>query len=299
MNKNLPTPSISVPINANRDNPQKESKYKQAIMCLLSAFFLLLSVCQSASAESSQNSFSEVIYSLPEGDWYPVHYKGKTSIDKIEGCSEHEGLFIELLDEVFNKRLGVDLNCHPRPWKRAQANVKRGVADFLITVPTEDRLKYSVKSKQPIFQLFMHVYTYADHPLIENIKNIKTVQDIVRLGLIPVTNRGNGWHKENIDSYGASTHYVNLDEDIIKFLAAKRADIMIDAAITTNYKIKKLGLSSKLEFTEVRFGPLNFHILMSKKAKAVRLMPAIDAAIKSMIDRGVLEKTTQKYLFMK
>jgi len=91
---------------------------------------------------------------------------------------------------------------------------------------------------------------------------------------------------------------VSLEKDIIKFLAAKRADIVIDAAITTNYKIKQLGLSSKIEFTEVRFGPVDFHLLMSKKSQAIKLMPAIDEAMQSMVDEGKLEKINQKYLLM-
>ena len=298
MNKKLVIPLVSVSVNVKGRSAQKRSVYNLSVIGLVFTVLSLFSVCQSVYAESSQDSFSEVTYSLPEGDWYPIQHKSKTSIDNIGNCAGYEGLYFELLDELFNKQLSIDINCHLLPWKRAQAHVKRGLADFLITVATDERLEYAVKSKQPIFQLYMHVYTYVDHPLIESIKNIKTVQDIVRLGLIPVTNRGNGWHKENIDAYGVPTHYVSLEKDIIKFLAAKRADIVIDAAITTNYKIKQLGLSSKIEFTEVRFGPVDFHLLMSKKSPAIKLMPAIDEAMQSMIDKGKLEKINQKYLLM-
>jgi hypothetical protein len=37
---------------------------------------------------------------------------------------------------------------------------------------------------------------------------------------------------------------------------------------------------------------------MSKKSPAIKLMPAIDEAIKSMVDEGKLATINQKYLLM-
>lgn len=262
----------------------------------LSIFALFVS-WQFAQASDHTESLTEVTYSFADADWYPIFYNTKASTEK-RGCLEYEGLFLELLDEMFNNRLKIELQCQTFPWKRAQFNVKNGLADFIVTVPTEPRLKYAIKSKQPIFQLYMHVYSYSDHPLINEIKAIKTVKDIVDLKLVTVTNLGNGWHKENIEVYGIPTYYTKNDEHMLKFLAAKRADIIIDAAIPTNYNIKKLGLSSQIDFTEVRFGPLNFHLLMSKQSKASMLMPAIDETIQSMTQEGYIEQITEKYLLL-
>lgn len=265
---------------------------------ILLSIFALSVFWQPVRAENKIEAITEVTYSFSDADWYPIFYKPNRNAGNSSGCRDYEGLFIELLDEIFNKRLNIDVQCKTFPWKRAQLNVKTGQDDFLITVPTEPRLKYAVKSKQPIFQLHMHVYTYSGHPLIDEIKNIKTLEDIVDLDLVTVTNLGNGWHKQFIEAHGIPTHYTQDDEHILKFLAAKRADIIIDAKTPTNYNIKRLGLSSQIEFTDVTFGPLDFYLLMSKKSKATMLMPAIDETIQALTLEGYLERVTEKYMLL-
>jgi ABC-type amino acid transport substrate-binding protein len=79
-------------------------------------------------------------------------------------------------------------------------------------------------------------------------------------------------------------------------LAAKRADIVIDAVIPTNYLIKKLGLRSKIELTKARFGPLNFHILLGKKSRYRGLLPEINKAVDTLIQNGTLERLNEKYM---
>lgn len=64
----------------------------------------------------------------------------------------------------------------------------------------------------------MGLYTYKDHPKLDEIKQIKEVIDIKKLNLKPISNLGNGWHKQNIDIYGIKTLYVKEDENIIQVL---------------------------------------------------------------------------------
>ena len=258
------------------------------IIHVIIVFFILFSQCifvaQTLAEEHS------ITYALGDGDWHPFVYKDENGI-----CG-YEGLFIEILYEIFTNRMKMNLHCNGLPWKRAQGYVEEGKADFLLTVPTERRLEYSIQSDEPLFQLYMHVYTYKDHEKLEEIKNIKNAEDILRLGLIPVSNRGNGWHEENIDSYGIKTHYIREDEHIVKFLAAKRADIIIDAVIPLNYYIKKLGLVSEIELTDVKFGPVDFHLLLSKKSNYIELMSEFNEVIKTLKDDGTLDKMANKYM---
>lgn len=234
-----------------------------------------------------------ITYAFGSGDWVPIIYSDSNSE------SGFNGLYVEILDEIFINRLKMDLNYEAYPWKRTQRRVEKGDSDFLLTVATDERLKYTEKSIKPLFQLYMHIYTYKGHNQLGKIKEIKTPKDILKLDLTPVSNLGNGWHKENIDSFGIPTLYVKEDANIAMLLAAKRADIMIEAVIPMNNEIKKLGLSSEIVLTDVKFGPVDFYLLMSKKSDYLDLMPEINRVILEIIKDGTLDRLTRKYSVLK
>ena len=244
------------------------------------AFAVLLFFSQSVFAE-----FPKTIHFVcPE--WKPMFFSEGEKI---------KGLYTEYLETIFKKNMNIKVKYSIVPWKRAQLYVEKGGADLILTVPTKKRLKFSIKNVKPIYQMYLHIYTYKNHKQINQIRKIKSAKDILKLDLTPVTNLGNGWHKQHIDSYGINTYYVPKEDNIVKFLASKRADIMIEAVIPTNYKIKQYGLVSKLELTNARFGPLNFHILMSKKSKYVNYMPQINRVIQKLTKNVTLQNLTKKY----
>lgn len=206
------------------------------------------------------------------------------------------GLYADILNDVIGKRMGLSWNGTLLPWKRAQSEVQLGNADLTITVPTEERLAYALASERPVFEAYLHVYTYKDHPRLKEIRKIRSAEDIRRLSLVPVTNLGNNWHQEQIDSAGVLTHYAPADENIARFLAARRADIMIDLPLTMDPKIRELGLAQKLEKTPARFGPIRFHILVSRKSSFAASMDALNAAVDQFIQDGSRERLAARYL---
>ena len=117
----------------------------------------------------------------------------------------------------------------------------------------------------------------------------------MRLGLVAVTNRGNGWHKTNIEEAGVKTHEVNDDDILPNFLARQRADIMIDAVIPMNYKINQLGLASDIVLTQAKFDPIDFHLLMSKKSKHIGDFPRLDDTISQLKREGAFDKIQGRY----
>ena len=204
-------------------------------------------------------------------------------------------MFVEIVEEIFAKELGYKVVIEQYPWKRAQQNVKEGKADITVSVPTAERLGYAFKSDKPILKMYLNVYTYAGHPKLMEIRKIKTVQDIIALKLKPVTNLGNGWHKENIEDEGVTTFYVPGDENLVQFLALKRADIMIDAPLFMNHLINEYKLGSKIVRTDVLFGPINFHLLVSKKSRYAELMPKINKAIDKLAQNGRIDQMASTY----
>lgn len=223
--------------------------------------------------------------------WIPFSY--------IDESGTPQGLYIDLLHEIFTKQLGIEIEYQQLPWKRAQYSVEFGKADFLITIKSEKRLQYATPSELPLLRLYLNVFTYKNHEKFAEIEKISSGEDIKTLNIIPVTNIGNGWHKTNIDSYGVATHYVSDEESAFKVVASKRADITIEPIHAGTYLIKKLGLQDKIQVSDAKFGPLDFYLLFSKKSPYHSLMPQINDVIERLTKNGTLEKISHKYKTLK
>lgn len=219
--------------------------------------------------------------------WPPMCY--------VDGDGTAKGLYLDLLREVFEKQLGMTMIPQQLPWKRCQTKVRTGEVDFMLTVATDERIEYTIKSDRPFYELYLYVYTYAGHSKSHLIQAIQTADDMKTLNLTTVTNLGNGWHKNNIESAGVKTHYVRQEQNALKFLAKKRADIMIDALVPTNDAIRKLNLVGKITQTEVRFGPILMHLLMSKKSEYTTMMPDINRVFQTLSQQGTIDRIFDRY----
>lgn len=219
--------------------------------------------------------------------WPPMGYTGETG-----RC---RGLFPDISRAVFEEELGIRLDCRERPWKRAQLEVEFGHSDVMLTVPTASRRVYSLVSQDPFYSLPLYIYTYAGHEKLPDINHITSARDIKRLNLLPVTNLGNGWHRDNVDIHGIPTYYVGDEETTLHFLASRRADIMIDGVTATNYLIRKHGLSQKITLTESRFSQVDLHLLLSKKSRFAGWMPRIDEAFRRATAKGRIREIVSRY----
>jgi len=117
-----------------------------------------------------------------------------------------KGFFYEIIMEALENRMAVPVAWKAYPWTRCQKNLKDGKADAVITVPTAERATYTVTHKNPFYLKSLNVFTYAGHSRIEEIRQIKEIDDIKSGNFSVITYRGNGWHTENVDSKGIMTH---------------------------------------------------------------------------------------------
>lgn len=112
---------------------------------------------------------NKILHSFSDAAWYPIFFTNTANNKNLKHFSEYNELFVEILNEIFQNWMNITSQPQTAPWKRAPLNVKKSVADFLLTIPTEARLKYAVKNRLPIFQMYMYIYTYKDHPLLKKI----------------------------------------------------------------------------------------------------------------------------------
>ncbi len=237
-------------------------------------------------AEANASSQPEQI-KFVFSEWKPVFY--------LDQNKRMRGVYAEILTELFEKKLGMEIRYEMLPWKRCQHYIQTGDADITIMFPTEERLQYAAKSASPLYQFSLNIFTYKNHPKLEEIKKVTSPQDIKLLNLVPVTNLGNGWHKNNIDNHGIKTHYLAEDIQLFEYLARKRADIVIDLLVPSLHYIKEQELEDAIEVTDVRFGPLEMHLMLSKKSRFLNRLPEIDEAFEQLKSEGAMDSIIQRY----
>lgn len=253
-------------------------------LIVFALFLLVLAFPPAAKAEESQ----EAVLAMAGGPWPPFFMYN-------EGPDVPHGLFVDLLHAVFTQELGIEIKRHILPWKRAQGEVEAGVADFMVTTPTDVRKKYAVNTAIPLYQLYYTLYTYTGHDKLEEFGKVKTPRDLAGMDVTIAALRGDGWFKKNITDAGVDTHLVNSDEQLPKLVAAKRVDGLIDAELPMDVFIRRHNLQDSIIRTDAKFGPLNFHIQISKKSSLIYRVDEINAALIKLRDNGTFEAIKNKY----
>ena len=260
-----------------------------AVFVGLVLLFLCVGLGGASSPGLAKADSGVAFQALSGAEWPPFYAygEGTTTIQK--------GLFVELVDLVFADGLGMRVERHYYPWKRAQREVEEGGADFLLTIPTPARARYAVASDLPLYMMYMHLFTSKEHGKRQAMATARTAGDIIKMDLHLVAHRGDGWYQSNMADAGVRTTYVDTDESLPRFIAARRADGMIDAALPMSTIIRKQGLEGQVVMTEAQFGPLNFHILVGNRSPLLQRMDELNGVIERMTADGTLARLITKY----
>lgn len=219
--------------------------------------------------------------------WPPVH-----SLDK---SGKPIGLFIDLVEVMFVKNLGMQVEYLQLPWKRCQSYVQDGEVDFMITTITDERTQYSMPTENSVYDMYNSVYTYKGNSRLNAIDEIKQPKDVATNDFTVVTYLGNGWYKKNFSEFRITTTYLNNIEPAIQFLATKRADIFIGGDIVVNYQIKQQKLQDKIVQTKVGFDPYLMTIMLSKKSDHIENLPKINAEVNQFIKSDEYKQILSQY----
>ncbi|MCL9783170.1 transporter substrate-binding domain-containing protein [Vibrio sp. S4M6] len=221
------------------------------------------------------------------GPWSPVHY--------LDENNKPSGLFVDLTRVLFKQQLGWEIEYRQLPWKRCQNYIAAGLIDFMVTVNTPERIKYSVASEKPIYHINNSVYTYRDHERLDTINNITTPNDIVSEQLTVVTYLGNGWYKANLAPLGIQTTYIKGVSSAINLVALKRTDLYIGGDIVANHQIKTLNLDGEIIKTRVNFEPYFMYVMVSKKSSFIDKLSDINIAIEKLLASEEYQQVISKY----
>ena len=205
------------------------------------------------------------------------------------------GFLHDIVMEVFTKGLDIHVDIAVYPWKRCQAMVKDGAADIMVTIPTQERLKYTVTHNRPVWTKRRILYTYQGHPKIHDIQRLSGLGTIKSGAYQVISYLGNGWVEKEVQGVGIAVTYATTVDGMYRMLAAKRGDIVIEEKSLAAPRIAEQGLSGKIVETKGVGSESGFHILISKKSPYAALVSRINREVESMRSRNRFDQIFTTY----
>jgi len=151
-----------------------------------------------------------------------------------------KGIMPDLLDVVMSAAGGPKLEHVGRPWRRAQAEVKAGTADAMVTFASEERRGYALPSKTPVVLLQPHMFYMADSPARATIEKATRPEDLFALRLLDL--QGNQWAEQNLRIF-PNISFVTALNNVFQMLQLGRGDLHISLSpVISRWRIRKLGL---------------------------------------------------------
>lgn len=203
-----------------------------------------------------------------------------------------KGVFIDAVNEVF-KTLEIDVIHEGYPWKRAQLLVQSGQADAMCTVSKKERLVYTVPTSYPIVQMEFKIFTSSKNKRLDALQKVESISDLKGFRLIDI--RGSGWAESHLK--GMNLEYESTYPMIFKLLDDGLYDASIRNNIQTKYLIKKFGFKGKIIDLPQSIMPEQtaYRILISKKSTYANQLGKINDALRTIINRGILDQIQSRY----
>lgn len=254
---------------------------KRQVRQVVWVFLLCAGMCMPAGAARQ----ARMIIDYPE--YWPFFIR--------DGEQRMTGFFYDIVTEALG-RMGIETSWREYPWGRCQVNVREGEAHAMITVPTKERLEYTVTHDTPFYQKKLHVFTYSGHPKLDQIRGIQEIDDIKELSLSVVTYTGNGWNDRNIRACGIKTYATPQLENVWQMLAHKRGDIAIEWSGAAWPDILRMKVEDIIVETDVSLESMPFHLLVGKDSLYADRMQEFDDVISVMRQDGTIDRMVGEYL---
>jgi len=208
------------------------------------------------------------------------------------------GLLPDLVRVAFSFIPGYTTEHSVVPWARAQYNVRHGLADGLLTFPSEARKEYAIFSEKP---LFTHDYGYlvysADNPNRGLIESATSFTDLS--GLTVIVERGSRWEEDNIPGYLERVPGGDVKAMMRLLMQREAGDFLVQPAEDARFLAQELGYSEKLRIRKVDFIPnsqIPFHIGVSRQLpSALDIINQVDSVMQDPEFQSQLNAFIESY----
>ncbi len=202
-----------------------------------------------------------------------------------------KGIFIEVINEAIQRRIGIPVTHNGYPWVRAQKLVEYNVADAFVTVPTPVRRSYTSISEETVVLATFTMFVNKDNPKLNDINRVKSIS-----GMTPYTMGqyfGSGWTKKNL--VGHKIKWVSSLAKVMIMLANDRFDIFIDTSQVVRYNVKLMNLQNKIVEVPNIIDSSPFNLCIGKDSPYTGILAQFDETIREMKADGTMQKIMAEY----
>lgn len=196
--------------------------------------------------------------------WSPYSYESKDKHPK--------GILVDIAEYLLAKELGFDVRHVALPWKRAQAMVRSGRYDALITAPTMDRLNYTISSEHTLYRLKWQAYLsrfsprYGELSAMDNPLKAEELRCVLLLGDMTSS--------RIYDKFRQHCQTVKNLDNAVRMLQAGRVDVFVHARAIMSQQLQKHDLANAIVRHESVLKEVSFNLLVSRLSPHVKTLPA-------------------------
>lgn len=222
-----------------------------------------------------------------------VYFEDYRPFSFIDDGGRTRGIFVDVLDEVLERRMGIPLAHEAMPWARAQLLVKTGAADAFCTLPTSERRMYVVPSAEPLLRSEYRIFTRVDHPSLGAMAGAETYRDL--LGFKFCYYRGSDWARTVLEPIGISIEWVGTHKQVFWMIAEGRVDLTIASEEVAAQHIADLGLRDRFKMLPRAFDVQGYHLCVGKDSPWAFVLPRFEEEMARVRADGTLERILAAY----
>ena len=202
-----------------------------------------------------------------------------------------KGIMVDVAEEVFGKRLGLDVIATGYPWQRAQEMVRDGEADGFITVATEERAEYANCGRVPVIRADLHPIVQRGGKQVAAIGKAKNLADLRPFAIVSYA--GNGWAKQNLA--GFNVFDAQNFQSSLRGVANGRGDLALGTAISSSYYMQAPDVRGKLEVLPLVVDTYLYVLCISKDSLHAAKLQEFERVLEVLRSDGGYAPILQRY----
>lgn len=206
-----------------------------------------------------------------------------------DGGKAQGGRVVELVDAIFDRIEGVEVEVRSLPWARCLQEARRGKVDGVLKLLYSEERAEFLRFTDPIYLSVQRLYFLRER-FPQGIR-WSTSSDLApyTFGVVP-----GGSHGPLLDEAVAvgtlkSQEAMNDAQNWDKLLAG-RVDVIADNEIMAAERIREQGAADRVGESEQEIASREVRIGLSKESTAVSLIPAINSALSELKKEGIADR---------
>lgn len=204
-----------------------------------------------------------------------------------------QGLLIDILTEVFDKRMGIKTSHTGYPWTRAQMLVEQGQADAFCTVPTAERRRYTEVSEELTVLATFTFFVRKGAEINTELSQVQSLNDLKKFRVGHYI--GSGWAKKNLKGKVLHLEEAPSLDGVLFMLTAGRVDTVIDTSQVVRYRVKQLGLEGSIEELPQVLDHSPFSLCIGKKSPFVSQLSLFNEHMRELRESDLYTNIVNRY----